>query len=86
MTALVIAEHDHGTLKPATLNTITAASQTRRIDNIGHRNHAGVPPVLGTKGTKGSRNLLAVAYSPNQLRELTNARAFQGPFVPLVPV
>jgi electron transfer flavoprotein alpha subunit len=25
MTALVIAEHDHGTLKPATLNTITAA-------------------------------------------------------------
>jgi electron transfer flavoprotein alpha subunit len=27
MTALVIAEHDHGTLKGATLNTITAASQ-----------------------------------------------------------
>ena len=25
MTALVIAEHDHGTLKPATLNTVTAA-------------------------------------------------------------
>jgi len=27
MTALVIAEHDHGTLKGATLNTITAAKQ-----------------------------------------------------------
>jgi electron transfer flavoprotein alpha subunit len=27
MTALVIAEHDHGTLKPATLNTVTAAVQ-----------------------------------------------------------
>jgi len=27
MAALVIAEHDHGTLKPATLNTITAATQ-----------------------------------------------------------
>ena len=27
MTALVIAEHDHGTLKGATLNTITAAHQ-----------------------------------------------------------
>jgi electron transfer flavoprotein alpha subunit len=27
MTALVIAEHDHGTLKGATLNTITAAQQ-----------------------------------------------------------
>ncbi|RZT98070.1 electron transfer flavoprotein subunit alpha/FixB family protein [Rivibacter subsaxonicus] len=27
MTALVIAEHDHGTLKGATLNTITAAAQ-----------------------------------------------------------
>ena len=27
MTALVIAEHDHGTLKPATLNTVTAAAQ-----------------------------------------------------------
>ena len=27
MTALVIAEHDHGTLKPATLNTVTAALQ-----------------------------------------------------------
>ena len=27
MTALVIAEHDHGTLKAATLNTITAALQ-----------------------------------------------------------
>ena len=27
MTALVIAEHDHGTLKGATLNTVTAASQ-----------------------------------------------------------
>jgi electron transfer flavoprotein alpha subunit len=26
MTALVIAEHDHGTLKPATLNTVTAAA------------------------------------------------------------
>jgi electron transfer flavoprotein alpha subunit len=25
MAALVIAEHDHGTLKPATLNTVTAA-------------------------------------------------------------
>src|SRR5215510_874694 len=25
MTVLVIAEHDHGTLKPATLNTVTAA-------------------------------------------------------------
>ena len=25
MTSLVIAEHDHGTLKPATLNTVTAA-------------------------------------------------------------
>src|SRR4249920_2763643 len=25
MTTLVIAEHDHGTLKPATLNTVTAA-------------------------------------------------------------
>ena len=25
MTALVIAEHDHGTLKGATLNTVTAA-------------------------------------------------------------
>ena len=25
MTALVVAEHDHGTLKPATLNTVTAA-------------------------------------------------------------
>lgn len=25
MTALVIAEHDHGALKPATLNTVTAA-------------------------------------------------------------
>jgi electron transfer flavoprotein alpha subunit len=27
MAALVIAEHDHGTLKPATLNTVTAALQ-----------------------------------------------------------
>ncbi|MDP1691266.1 MAG: electron transfer flavoprotein subunit alpha/FixB family protein [Burkholderiaceae bacterium] len=27
MTVLVIAEHDHGALKPATLNTVTAASQ-----------------------------------------------------------
>ncbi len=27
MAALVIAEHDHGTLKPATLNTVTAAVQ-----------------------------------------------------------
>jgi electron transfer flavoprotein alpha subunit len=27
MTALVIAEHDHGTLKPATLNAVTAAAQ-----------------------------------------------------------
>ena len=27
MTALVIAEHDHGALKPATLNTVTAAMQ-----------------------------------------------------------
>ena len=27
MTALVIAEHDHGALKPATLNTVTAAVQ-----------------------------------------------------------
>jgi electron transfer flavoprotein alpha subunit len=27
MTALVIAEHDHGTLKPATLNTVSAALQ-----------------------------------------------------------
>jgi electron transfer flavoprotein alpha subunit len=27
MTALVIAEHDHGTLKPSTLNTVTAATQ-----------------------------------------------------------
>jgi len=27
MTALVIAEHDHGTLKSATLNTVTAAAQ-----------------------------------------------------------
>ncbi|MES2958862.1 MAG: electron transfer flavoprotein subunit alpha/FixB family protein [Pseudomonadota bacterium] len=27
MAALVIAEHDHGTLKPATLNTVTAAIQ-----------------------------------------------------------
>ena len=27
MTALVIAEHDHGTLKPATLNPVTAAAQ-----------------------------------------------------------
>ena len=27
MTALVIAEHDHGSLKPATLNTVTAAAQ-----------------------------------------------------------
>jgi electron transfer flavoprotein alpha subunit len=27
MTALVIAEHDHGTLKGATLNTITAATR-----------------------------------------------------------
>jgi len=26
MTALVVAEHDHGTLKPATLNTVTAAA------------------------------------------------------------
>ena len=26
MTALVIAEHEHGTLKPATLNTVTAAT------------------------------------------------------------
>ncbi|MDH5340587.1 MAG: electron transfer flavoprotein subunit alpha/FixB family protein, partial [Rubrivivax sp.] len=26
MTALVIAEHDHGTLKPSTLNTVTAAA------------------------------------------------------------
>ena len=26
MTALVIAEHDHGTLKSATLNTVTAAA------------------------------------------------------------
>ena len=25
MTALVIAEHDHASLKPATLNTVTAA-------------------------------------------------------------
>ena len=27
MTALVIAEHDHGALKGATLNTVTAAAQ-----------------------------------------------------------
>jgi len=27
MSILVIAEHDHGTLKPATLNTVTAAVQ-----------------------------------------------------------
>ena len=27
MSVLVIAEHDHGTLKPATLNTVTAAAQ-----------------------------------------------------------
>jgi electron transfer flavoprotein alpha subunit len=27
VTALVIAEHDHGTLKPATLNTVTAAAE-----------------------------------------------------------
>ncbi|MFZ8472075.1 electron transfer flavoprotein subunit alpha/FixB family protein, partial [Staphylococcus aureus] len=27
MTALVIAEHDHATLKPATLNAVTAARQ-----------------------------------------------------------
>ena len=27
MTALVIAEHDHASIKPATLNTVTAASQ-----------------------------------------------------------
>jgi electron transfer flavoprotein alpha subunit len=27
MTVLVIAEHDHGALKPATLNTVTAATQ-----------------------------------------------------------
>ena len=27
MAALVIAEHDHGTLKGATLNTVTAAAQ-----------------------------------------------------------
>ena len=27
MSILVIAEHDHGTLKAATLNTVTAASQ-----------------------------------------------------------
>ena len=30
MTVLVIAEHDHGTLKGATLNTVTAASAMRR--------------------------------------------------------
>ncbi|MDB5271570.1 MAG: electron transfer flavoprotein alpha subunit, partial [Hymenobacter sp.] len=27
MTALVIAEHDHASIRPATLNTVTAASQ-----------------------------------------------------------
>ena len=27
MSVLVIAEHDHGTLKGATLNTVTAASE-----------------------------------------------------------
>ena len=30
MTTLVIAEHDNATLKPATLNTVTAAQQDRR--------------------------------------------------------
>ncbi len=31
MTALVIAEHDHGTLKGATLNTVTAAAQLGEV-------------------------------------------------------
>ncbi len=31
MTALVIAEHDHGTLKPATLNTVTAALEVAKF-------------------------------------------------------
>ena len=32
MTALVIAEHDHGTLKGATLNTVTAAAEIVKLD------------------------------------------------------
>ena len=31
MAALVIAEHDHGTLKPATLNTVTAAIEVAKF-------------------------------------------------------
>ena len=32
MSALVIAEHDHGTLKPSTLNTVTAALEIAKLD------------------------------------------------------
>jgi electron transfer flavoprotein alpha subunit len=35
MTALVIAEHDHGALKPATLNTVTAASEVAKFGGGG---------------------------------------------------
>ena len=31
---LVVAEHDHGTLKPATLNTVTAAVEVLRVAGL----------------------------------------------------
>ncbi len=50
MTALVIAEHDHGTLKGATLNTVTAALQCGGDVHvlIAGQNAAGAAEAAGT--------------------------------------
>ncbi|MEN9903776.1 MAG: Electron transfer flavoprotein subunit alpha, partial [Pseudomonadota bacterium] len=41
MTVLVIAEHDHATLKGATLNTVTAASQLGEVHVLVAGHNAG---------------------------------------------
>ena len=46
MAALVIAEHDHGTLKGATLNTVTAAAACGGDVHVlvaGHNSGAAAP-------------------------------------------
>ena len=45
MTSLVIAEHDNASIRPATLNTVTAASQCGGEVHIlvaGHSAHAAI--------------------------------------------
>jgi electron transfer flavoprotein alpha subunit len=88
MTALVIAEHDHGTLKGATLNTITAAHQAGGDVHVLIAGH-NAQPAADAAGKIAGVSKVLLADAPQLAEQLAENVAAQviavaGPYSHLV--